>query len=216
MTNSQGISSAGSANADAGPEVAAIEKAEVAARKGIDLEAVGEWEGQKITEVSLDQFDDKPWRKPGADITDYFNYGFDELTWAAYCSRQDNLRDFNPQKIMRILGSNNPMSMQMMNQGMMSGFSAPPGFPAGFPPGGFPDMMSMGMFPPGMQGFNQMGMGGGNDDDGAYGGNVQGVAGLVANPHPTGYNRAGNDGDDNNTGYNNNNYNNQWNNNNNR
>ena len=31
---------------------------------------------------------DKPWRKPGADLTDYFNYGFDEDTWRAYIAKQ--------------------------------------------------------------------------------------------------------------------------------
>lgn len=31
---------------------------------------------------------DKPWRRPGADITDWFNYGFDEETWRVYCSKQ--------------------------------------------------------------------------------------------------------------------------------
>lgn len=36
--------------------------------------------------------DDKPWRRPGSDITDYFNYGFDEFTWASYCLKQDSLR----------------------------------------------------------------------------------------------------------------------------
>ncbi|KAF7502418.1 hypothetical protein GJ744_005837 [Endocarpon pusillum] len=30
----------------------------------------------------------KPWRKPGSDITDYFNYGFDEFTWASYCFKR--------------------------------------------------------------------------------------------------------------------------------
>ena len=43
--------------------------------------------GQTAVEVDLDSLDDKPWRKPGADITDYFNYGFTEETWAAYCNR---------------------------------------------------------------------------------------------------------------------------------
>ena len=36
--------------------------------------------------------DDKPWRRPGTDITDYFNYGFDEFTWASYCLKQETLR----------------------------------------------------------------------------------------------------------------------------
>jgi pre-mRNA 3'-end-processing factor FIP1 len=33
----------------------------------------------------------KPWRKPGSDITDYFNYGFDEFTWASYCLKQTTM-----------------------------------------------------------------------------------------------------------------------------
>ncbi|KAN0083809.1 Fip1 motif domain containing protein [Elaphomyces granulatus] len=43
--------------------------------------------------------DDKPWRRPGTDITDYFNYGFDEFTWASYCLKQQELRkDVSDQK----------------------------------------------------------------------------------------------------------------------
>lgn len=54
--------------------------------------------------------EDRPWRKPGADINDYFNYGFCEgtmkkliveinvvlpiclETWNMYCERQKKLR----------------------------------------------------------------------------------------------------------------------------
>lgn len=36
---------------------------------------------------------DKPWRRPGADQTDFFNYGFDEFTWATYCLKQKMTRD---------------------------------------------------------------------------------------------------------------------------
>ena len=36
--------------------------------------------------------DDKPWRRPGTDITDYFNYGFDEFSWASYCLKQETIR----------------------------------------------------------------------------------------------------------------------------
>ncbi|KAI9375508.1 Fip1 motif-domain-containing protein [Aspergillus egyptiacus] len=36
--------------------------------------------------------DDKPWRRPGSDLTDYFNYGFDEFTWASYVLKQQELR----------------------------------------------------------------------------------------------------------------------------
>lgn len=43
-------------------------------------------------EFSIDSLDEKPWRKPGADITDYFNYGFNEDTWRGYCERQKKMR----------------------------------------------------------------------------------------------------------------------------
>lgn len=29
----------------------------------------------------------------GADITDYFNYGFNEVTWRAYCAQQKMMRE---------------------------------------------------------------------------------------------------------------------------
>lgn len=35
---------------------------------------------------------EKPWQKPGADISDYFNYGFDERTWRMYVQKQTALR----------------------------------------------------------------------------------------------------------------------------
>lgn len=34
---------------------------------------------------------EKPWRKPGSDISDWFNYGFDEISWEAYCYRRRDL-----------------------------------------------------------------------------------------------------------------------------
>lgn len=40
-----------------------------------------------VFDVDIDSLDDKPWRRPGADITDYFNYGFDEISWKQYCRR---------------------------------------------------------------------------------------------------------------------------------
>lgn len=48
--------------------------------------------GVPAHEFSIDSLEDKPWRKPGADITDYFNYGFNEDTWRAYCERQKRFR----------------------------------------------------------------------------------------------------------------------------
>jgi len=36
--------------------------------------------------------EDKPWLRPGENISDYFNYGFDENTWKIYCERQRMIR----------------------------------------------------------------------------------------------------------------------------
>ena len=34
---------------------------------------------------------DKPWRQPGADMSDWFNYGFDEYKWVEYASRKKDV-----------------------------------------------------------------------------------------------------------------------------
>ncbi|CAJ2642449.1 unnamed protein product [Trifolium pratense] len=39
-----------------------------------------------IYDVNIDKLEEKPWRIPGADITDYFNFGLNENTWKQYCS----------------------------------------------------------------------------------------------------------------------------------
>ena len=59
----------------------------------------GEGDGTLITQLDIETLKLKPWRAPGVDVSDYFNYGFDEFTWLAYCHKQDKLRgEFNPQK----------------------------------------------------------------------------------------------------------------------
>lgn len=35
-------------------------------------------------EFQLDSVEDKGWTKPGANIKDYFNYGFNEETWRLF------------------------------------------------------------------------------------------------------------------------------------
>jgi pre-mRNA 3'-end-processing factor FIP1 len=42
------------------------------------LDGTPTFKGQNIYDVDLAELEEKPWRKPGADITDYFNYGFNE------------------------------------------------------------------------------------------------------------------------------------------
>ena len=75
--------------------------------KGIDFETVGTINGVPIFDYDLDsvKLEDKPWRKPGADITDYFNYGFTEETWTKYCEKQKRLRLDNNCKVGLILGN---------------------------------------------------------------------------------------------------------------
>jgi hypothetical protein len=66
---------------------------EVMPLKGsININGIGEFNGQSIIKIDIDQLEDKPWLKPGADITDFFNYGFTEATWRAYCIKQKELR----------------------------------------------------------------------------------------------------------------------------
>ncbi|CAL8255228.1 unnamed protein product [Merluccius merluccius] len=62
--------------------------------KGLDLDlnALGDLQGMTLVGVDVDSHGEKPWRKPGADISDYFNYGFNEDTWKAYCGKRRRLR----------------------------------------------------------------------------------------------------------------------------
>lgn len=53
--------------------------------KQLDLDTEGSINGDNIFDVDPSTLEDKPWRKPGADITDYFNYGFNEDTWRVCC-----------------------------------------------------------------------------------------------------------------------------------
>lgn len=116
-------------------------------KESLDINKVAELDGKPLTQVDLEKLKDKPWRIPGSDISDYFNYGFDEISWTAYCCKQDKLRgEFNPKKLMEQImgglnGKKNPMGMPAMPPGMPS---MPPGMPA-MPPGMFMPMM------PGMQ-----------------------------------------------------------------
>lgn len=59
--------------------------------KKVDLDAVPTLAGQSLYDVDLDATD-RPWRMPGADITDYFNYGFTEDTWKLYCDKQRKMK----------------------------------------------------------------------------------------------------------------------------
>ncbi|KAL2849543.1 Fip1 motif-domain-containing protein [Aspergillus pseudoustus] len=95
--------------------------------------------------------DDKPWRRPGSDLTDYFNYGFDEFTWASYVLKQQELRkEVGDQK--RQL--DDMQSFLTMGLPPMPGANPGAGPPAGSAPPAMPGMPGMpDMNPEMMQGM---------------------------------------------------------------
>mmetsp|Transcript_8640 Transcript_8640/g.17506 ORF Transcript_8640/g.17506 Transcript_8640/m.17506 type:complete len:540 (+) Transcript_8640:183-1802(+) len=47
---------------------------------------------KSLYDLEIGKLAEKPWRERGADVSDYFNYGFDEATWKMYCERQQQMR----------------------------------------------------------------------------------------------------------------------------
>jgi hypothetical protein len=41
----------------------------------------------------IQQMSERPWTKPGANLRDYFNYGFNEKTWRIFCAMQAEGKD---------------------------------------------------------------------------------------------------------------------------
>ena len=116
--------------------------------------------GKPLTQVNIDTDlpaeQDKPWRKPGTDLSDYFNYGFDEFTWALYAQKQESLRsEYNAETIAQ---NNKKMMEDMTNMMMMGGMGMPGAGGAGGPAGGqagvvVPGAAGAGAGIPGMEGL---------------------------------------------------------------
>ncbi|SMN21043.1 similar to Saccharomyces cerevisiae YJR093C FIP1 Subunit of cleavage polyadenylation factor (CPF), interacts directly with poly(A) polymerase (Pap1p) to regulate its activity [Maudiozyma saulgeensis] len=67
----------------------------------LDIDKDGLYDGEPVTQIDPEVLKEKPWRKPGADVSDYFNYGFNEYTWMEYLDRQEKWREeYNPRKIL--------------------------------------------------------------------------------------------------------------------
>ncbi|KAF2483191.1 hypothetical protein BDY17DRAFT_323945 [Neohortaea acidophila] len=160
----------------------------------VDVTATPTWPatGKPITELDLDADiaeSSRLWRLPGTDQTDFFNYGFDEYTWAQYCLRQQSMSDaISDQK------QQDAQMKAMFGGGGANGNAAGPnaGMPPGMPPmPGMPSpdeffqqMMASGMNPGDQNQFMQMMMGGGmpgmpgapsgpsNQQGGGFGGNT--------------------------------------------
>lgn len=141
----------------------------------VNAKPVYEPAGKPITQVNIDEGQslycillspqlnfvdliesEKPWRRPGTDVSDYFNYGFDEFTWALYASKQDSLRsEYSPDKV----ALNNKKMMEDMSMMMMGG-----GMPGMMPGAGAPaGMTGMEGIPPEMQQMMQQMMQSGMD-----------------------------------------------------
>ncbi|GAQ03084.1 pre-mRNA polyadenylation factor fip1 [Aspergillus lentulus] len=86
--------------------------------------------------------DDKPWRRPGSDISDYFNYGFDEFTWASYVLKQQELRKEVQDQKKQLDDMQNFLTMGLPPMPGAPGPAAPPGSAPPAMPGipGMPDM----------------------------------------------------------------------------
>lgn len=112
--------------------------------------------GKPLTQVNIDEDlaeNAKPWRKPGTDLSDYFNYGFDEFTWALYASKQEGLRhEFNSEAI----AANNKKMMEDMQNMMMMGMGGMPGMMPGGGGGGGAGQGAQGAGAGGMPGMDGM------------------------------------------------------------
>ncbi|KAI9102447.1 hypothetical protein DFS34DRAFT_673537 [Phlyctochytrium arcticum] len=58
----------------------------------VDLNEIGLYDSKSVFDLDLDSLEEKPWQKPGADVTDYFNYGFCEQSWKEYVKKQREIR----------------------------------------------------------------------------------------------------------------------------
>lgn len=128
----------------------------------IDVNAVPVYKpvGKPITQVNIDQDlpeNDKPWRNPGTDLSDYFNYGFDEFTWAMYAAKQDSVRAEYSQDA---IAQNNKKMMEEMQMMMMGGM---PGMGGAGAAGSMPAMPGMDGMPPELQAMMQQMMASGMD-----------------------------------------------------
>lgn len=154
----------------------------------VDAKPIYEPNGKPITDIDMDTDfpeDDKPWRRPGTDMTDYFNYGFDEFTWASYCLKQGALRKEVTDSKKQMEDMQSFLSMPSAMPGISG---APGGAPPGMPPMGGPadmppemqqmmaQMMAQGMDPTQMDPATFMTMmqgaqgGGGGDSNQNFGG----------------------------------------------
>ncbi|KAM7410389.1 hypothetical protein PAMA_001704 [Pampus argenteus] len=71
---------------------------ETGTTKRLDMDALDINLGIPVLRVNVESLEEKPWRKIGADTSDYFNYGFDEESWKVYCKKHAKNKRANAKK----------------------------------------------------------------------------------------------------------------------
>jgi pre-mRNA 3'-end-processing factor FIP1 len=115
--------------------------------------------------------EDKPWRKPGADMSDWFNYGFNEETWQAYSEKQNELRKQNQNRASIQVVETDRAASHTAGENHNASHAANPNAPSSFQspvPSFGMNNMNMGM--PGPQWMMGMSPGMGNQGMGPMGG----------------------------------------------
>eukprot|EP00043_Microstomoeca_roanoka_P013266 m.129862 g.129862 ORF g.129862 m.129862 type:complete len:407 (+) comp15710_c0_seq1:224-1444(+) len=119
--------------------------------KKIDLDPTAMYKGVNILDLQLETLPEKPWREPGADISDYFNYGFNEETWKLYAKKQVELRKLAESLRQQPVAAAPQMQMAPAPP-MPPPMAAPPvPMPPMSGPPMFPNMLPPHMMQPGMQ-----------------------------------------------------------------
>ncbi|TKA33713.1 hypothetical protein B0A50_00549 [Salinomyces thailandicus] len=126
----------------------------------LELHTIPQWPASNgppklLTDLDIDADlveHSKPWRLPGTDQTDFFNYGFDEYTWTQYCLKQQSMgSDIGEMKAMDA-----QMKAMFGGGGGGGGGAGPPGMPGMPGMGGGGGGGGSGGAPPGMPGPEQM------------------------------------------------------------
>ncbi len=149
----------------------------------VDVAANPTWpsSAKPITELDLDADiaeESRLWRIPGTDQTDFFNYGFDEYTWAQYCLRQQSMSNTisdqkkQDEEMKAMFGGGGAGGGMPTDMPSMSGVPSPEELQ-------FMQMMMSGGQMPGMPGGQQGQQGGPN-----FGQQGGGFGQNTASPHP--------------------------------
>ncbi|KIM32281.1 hypothetical protein M408DRAFT_216256 [Serendipita vermifera MAFF 305830] len=81
----------------------------------IELNKDGTMDGRSIYEVDIASLENKGWRRPGSDLSDWFNYGFDEISWEAYAVRRRDLGEMAPILKANVLSFSSMSEEQVLN-----------------------------------------------------------------------------------------------------